>query len=630
MIRPAQDARFGDYQANCAMPLSKQLGKPSRVVAEQIVERVDVADLCEPPEVAGPGFINLRLRADWLARQAQQAVADERLNIARIERPRTIVLDYSSPNVAKPMHVGHIRSTVIGQALDRTLRFIGHKVISDNHLGDWGTQFGMIIFGYKHFLDREQYAQQPVEELGRLYKLVNQLVDYHALRARYDELAERARRLAADVERLRHEPPTGDKAQHKKLAKQREQLQRKAKEAQEELASAEKKIAAVEQDPVKAELARAHPDIGARVLDETARLHAGDPENRRLWEEFMPKCREELHRTYRRLGIEFDYELGESFYHDRLAGVVEQLQQRGLAVESNGAICVFLDGFETPMIVRKSDGAYLYATTDLATIEYRMETWKPDAMLYVVDSRQSEHFAKLFATARLWGYSDVEFQHISFGTVLGEDGKPYRTREGEAVSLDDLLDEAVRRAYAVVCQVDDGKKGGRELSDEQRRHVAEVVGLGAIKYRDLSHNRTSDYVFSFDKMLELDGNTSAYLQYAYARVQNIFSRGNIDPETLRGQDAAIRLEQPEERALALATLRFHEALEDVVAEYRPNHLTSYLYDLAGTFSRFYTQCKVLEAESPELRASRLRLCDLTGRTIRTGLELLGIDVVDKM
>src|SRR5690606_22776632 len=262
-------------------------------------------------------------------------------------------------------------------------------------------------------------------------------------------------------------------------------------------------------------LARAHPDIGARVRDETARLHAGDPENRRLWEEFMPKCREELHRTYRRLGIEYDYELGESFYHDRLAGVVEQLQQRGLAVERHGAICVFLDGFETPMIVRKSDGAYLYATTDLATIEYRMETWKPDAMLYVVDSRQSEHFAKLFATARLWGYSDVEFQHISFGTVLGEDGKPYRTREGEAVSLDDLLDEAVRRAYAVVCQVDDGKKGGRELSDEQRRHVAEVVGLGAIKYRDLSHNRTSDYVFSFDKMLELDGNTSAYLQYAY-------------------------------------------------------------------------------------------------------------------
>jgi arginyl-tRNA synthetase len=630
MIRPAQDARFGDYQANCAMPLGKQLGKPPREIARQIVEKLEIDDLCEPPEIAGPGFINLRIRGDWLAGWMSAAARDERLGIAPPERPRTYVVDYSSPNVAKPMHVGHIRSTVIGDSLYRTLQFLGHRAISDNHLGDWGTQFGMIIFGYKHFLDAQAYRENPVQELGRLYKLVNQLVEYHELAAGTEQRVARLKQLEDELAGFQNESLPADPAQAKPWKRQRERLQQKVREGRADNEAAEKKIAAVRSDPRQLAWAAAHPDIGAKVLAETARLHAGDPESRRLWEEFLPACRQDIQRIYERLGIHFDYELGESFYHQHLEPVVRDLEERKLAVNSDGATCLFLEGFETPMIVRKSDGAFLYATTDLATIKYRMETWQPNAILYVVDIRQSEHFAKLFAAARLWGYKDVELQHVSFGTVLGEDGKPYKTREGQAVSLEVLLDEAVVRAYQVVASIDDAQEQGPELTEAERRRVAEVVGHGAIKYRDLAHNRTSDYVFSFDKMLELDGNTSAYLQYAYARVQKIFARGEVSIEDLRRREVPIQLEEPEERQLALALVRFHEALEDVIHDYRPNILTAYLYDLAGAFSKFYTQCRVLKAESDELRVSRLLLCDATGRTLRAGLHLLGIEAVDKM
>ncbi len=637
LIRPAQDAKFGDYQANCAMPLGKQLGQPPRAIAEQLIRGLQLDDICHPPEIAGPGFINLRVRDEWLAGQLLRAVGDERLGVEPASPGRTFVVDYSSPNVAKPMHVGHIRSTVIGDALYRTLSFLGHRVVSDNHLGDWGTQFGMIIYGFKNFLDQDAYARRPVEELGRLYKLVNQLVEYHEFKLRRPQFAQQLEKMAGQLEELaaRHGTLTG--AEQKKAAKDRDRLATKLREGREELERLDGKLAAIEQHPEKRRWAAEHPQIGAQVLEETAKLHAGDAENRGLWAEFLPGCRLEIQKVYLRLGVRFDFELGESFYHDMLPKVVQELEARGLAVTSEGATCVFLEGFDAPMIVRKSDGAFLYATTDLATIQYRMATWHPDVVLYVVDIRQSDHFGKLFAAAKKWGYDSVDLQHISFGTVLGEDGKPYKTREGEAVSLEALLDEAVARAYHVVCSQDDKKDGGGELSDDERRRVAEVVGHGAVKYRDLSHNRTSDYVFSFDKMLELDGNTSAYLQYAYARVQNIFAKGEVARDELRQQAADPAFPPPvfltpEERHLAMGLLRFHETLEEVLVDYRPNILTSYLYELSQQFSKFYTnpQCKVLKAETPLLRNHRLLLCDLAGRTLGRGLGLLGIQVVDKM
>jgi len=630
LIRPAQDARFGDYQANCAMPLGKQMGQSPRDVAAAIVERLDIEDMCLAPEIAGPGFINLRLKDQWLAAELARRVNDERLGVPPVARARTYVIDYSSPNVAKPMHVGHIRSTVIGDALARTLRFLGHRAITDNHLGDWGTQFGMIIYGYKHFRDEAAYQREPVTELGRLYKLVNQLVDYcETRRAMPDlerQLAEREAALAGQRPLLAGD----DKSLRKKAEKAIRKLESQVQEARDELAAAQRKIQAIDTSPVLSRLAAQHPSIAEAALQETAKLHAGDPENLALWHEFLPRCRLDIQRIYDRLDIRFDYEYGESFYHGQLAGVVEEFRQRGLARDSEGAVCVFLDGFDAPMIIQKRDGAFLYATTDLATIEYRMKTWNPDAILYVVDHRQSEHFDKLFSAARLWGCQQVELQHISFGTVMGEDGKPYKTRSGDTVGLEGLLDEAVSKAYAVVCANDDAKPGGPELSEDDRRHIAHVVGHAAIKYADLSQNRTSDYVFSFDKMVALEGNTATYMQYSYARTQSIFAKGKVDLGALRRAADQLALQEPAERALGLKLLQFAEALQDTVADYRPSQLTSYLFDLAKSFSEFYHQCPVLTADTETLRISRLLLCGLTGRTIRQGLDLLGIHVVDKM
>ncbi|HEX4131158.1 MAG TPA: arginine--tRNA ligase [Pirellulales bacterium] len=551
MIRPTQDAKFGDYQANCAMPLGKRLGRNPRDVATEIVSRLQVAELCDPPTLAGPGFINLRLRDDWLVGHLAAAVNDERLGVPLAERPRTYVVDYSAPNVAKPMHVGHIRSTVIGDALYRVLKFLGHHAVGDNHLGDWGTQFGMILSGYKQFLDADAYRRSPVDELASLYRKVNQLADEQ-------------------------------------------------------------------------------PAVAEQALQETVKLHAGDPENLRLWQEFMPPCLEAIDRIYQRLSVTFDVALGESFYHPRLGEVVDSLTACGLARESDGALCVFLDGYETPMIVRKRDGAFLYATTDLATIKYRMETWKPDAILYVVDHRQSLHFEQLFATAKLWGYGDVELKHVSFGTVLGEDGRPFKTRSGDTVGLTGLLDEAVARAHRIVSENDDAKPGGAELSAAERHRIAETVGIAALKYADLSQNRTSDYTFSYDKMLAMNGNTATYMQYAYARVQSIFRRGGVDVAALRAAGKPIALVDPAEQALARRLLRFSEALDAMVVDYRPHQLTTYLFELAEGYSTFFERCPVLKADTPATRDSRLLLCDLTARTIRKGLELLGIAVVEQM
>ena len=635
LIRRSQDARFGDYQANCAMPLGKQLRRPPREVAAEIVERLDVADLCGSPEIAGPGFINFHLRDDWLVEQLMSAVSDQRLGIAPTSAPRTFVVDYSAPNVAKPMHVGHIRSTVIGDSLYRTLRFLGHQVISDNHIGDWGTQFGMILFGYQNFLDARAYEQSPVAELSRLYRLVSQLVEYHALKKSRPMLANQITELEANVAASRSQveaaTDSGKKpsAEQKKEAKALRRSVQQLRESRDALAALDTKLAAVENDQRRSQLAKEHPTIGDDVLAETAKLHAGDAQRRVLWEEFLPKCLKEIGRVYQRLGVTFDHTLGESFYHDRLGLVVKELRAKGLATESDDAVCVFLEGFDTPMIVQKKDGAYLYATTDLATIQYRMEQWKPDAILYVVDHRQSLHFEQLFATARKWGFADVELQHVSFGTVLGENGRPFKTRSGDTVGLESLLDEAVRRAGEKIEEASPETSAAR-VESEDRQRVAQSIGIAALKYADLSHNRTSDYVFSYDKMLALNGNTATYMQYAYARVRSIFGKSGVDPESLRKAGAMISIDQPAERALAVALTRFEEALITMVEDYRPNHLTGYLFELAGSYSTFFEQCPVIKADHEATRDSRLLLCDLTARTLKTGLALLGIDVVERM
>jgi arginyl-tRNA synthetase len=627
MVLPSQDVKFGDYQANMAMPLGKRLGKSPREVAAAIVERLDVADLCEAPEIAGPGFINLRLKDAWVAGVLKHASPDvERVGVEPVAAPRTYVLDYSSPNVAKPMHVGHIRSTVIGDALYRVLKFLGHRTISDNHIGDWGTQFGMIIYGWKHWGDEAAFEKAPVVELTRLYRLVNTLVEFFAMRD--EAIPAQQRRISECEERaaaLELAPTPADAGEQKKRDKQIRQAEAQLTEARAESARLQSVVVETQADLLLGKLIKEHEGIGAAVLAETAALHAGDPTNKALWERILPPCLAEIDETYRRLGVSFDHTLGESFYEEALPGVVEDLKKNRLARESNGAMCIFIEGFDAPFIVQKQDGAFLYATTDLATIQYRMRQWRPDAILYVVDHRQSQHFDQLFATAQKWGYDGVELQHVSFGTVLGDDGKPFKTRSGSSVGLTGLLDEAVERAYAIVAD-----RPEEMLSADERSIVAERVGIGAIKYADLAHNRTSDYKFSYDKMLAMQGNTAAYMQYSYARVSSIFDKGGVDIGKLRASGASISLDHPAERALGLAILQFSEALDRVVVDYRPNLLTDYLYDLAGKYSVFFENCPVLKAESDELRNSRLLLCDLTARTLKRGLNLLGIEVVERM
>ncbi len=547
MLTRCNDPKFGDYQANFAMSLAKSLGKNPREVAGAMREDILAANtdgMLAGVEVAGPGFLNFTLNDAWMVNLLSAALKNDRLAVPVADVPRTIILDYSSPNVAKPMHVGHIRSTVIGNALYRILKFLGHRVIGDNHLGDWGTQFGMIIYGWKHFRDDDAFAAAPVPELSRLYRLVREKMD-----------------------------------------------------ADEQIADACRK--------------------------ETERLHSGDAENLSLWKQFMPFCLEEIDRVYDRLDVHFDETLGESFYNDRLPGVVQMLKDKGLARESNGAVCVFFEGRENPMIVQKKDGAYLYATTDIATIEYRMERFSPDAILYVVDHRQSEHFEMLFQCVRMMGYENLELRHVSFGTVLGEDRRPFKTRSGDTVGLEGLLDEAVARAKAVLAE------NSSDIPPETLEETAQNIGIAALKYADISQNRDSDYIFSYDKMLAMNGNTATYMQYAYARVRSIFTKGGITPEAVISR-AELQLTHPAERALAVELLRFTEALEASVKDYRPNFLSAYLYELANRYSTFFESCPVLRAETEALRDSRLLLCDLTARTISQGLELLGIRTVQRM
>jgi arginyl-tRNA synthetase len=566
MLKPAQDARFGDYQANCAMALAKVLGQPPRQIAQTISERLDRGDLLEAPEIAGPGFINLRLRADWLAQRLQDLARDERLGVEPARPARTVVLDYSSPNVAKPMHVGHLRSTIIGDALARLLRFLGHKVISDNHLGDWGTQFGMLLYGYKHQRDEVALARDPVQEMVRLYLLVR-----NEIRA---------------AEAVEDDPENAKRYEAEELARSRQVLE--------------------------------------AVRCETAKLHAGDAENLALWQKFIPWSNAEIEAIYRRLDIHFDHTHGESFYQPMLADVVHDLLDRGIACPSQGAVAVFFGEKQAPALVRKSDGAFTYTTSDLATIRYRMNEWCPDAILYVVGTPQSLHFRNLFAIARRWGYDKIELEHINFGSVQASSGKVMATREGGAPLLEELLDAAVARARQVV------EANSPDLDPSAQQVVAEAVGIGAVKYADLSQNRTSDYVFDPDKMTAMDGNTATYMQYAYARNRSIFRKGDVDAEPLRTAPPLPQLETPYERALALQLVRFPEALESAAADYRPNLITNYLWDLARAYSGFFVNCPVLKAETPELRQGRLLLCDLTARVIQRGLDLLGIRTIERM
>lgn len=620
MIRSSQDPKFGDFQANCAMPLAKKSGMPPRDLAQQMVDQVQLDDLCETIEVAGPGFINLKLRTDWLQDQARQVVSDERLGVHHVE-PKKIVIDYSSPNVAKPMHVGHLRSSVIGNCLERVLRFLGHEVISDNHIGDWGTQFGMIIYGYRHFVDEAAYRQEPVAELARLYRLVNQISDYHEASAKQPAIEDQISSVSAQITEV-EESDEEAKKKKKTLKKLRSELSG----LQETLAGMQARQEAINSDSELQKLAAQHVDIARLARLETAKLHSGDQENRALWEEFLPECLNALDHVYAKLGVSFDKTLGESFYQPMLADVVADLKEKGLATDSDGAVCVFAEGNDAPFIVQKSDGAYTYATTDLATIRYRVEEFGSQVMLYVVDTRQSEHFKLLTDTARRWGYDHVEIQHVNFGTVLGDDRRPFKTRSGDTVGLESLLDEAVARAHEVVVENDPSGN----LDEETRRAVAEAVGIGGIKYADLHHNRESDYVFSWEKMLARHGDTATYIQYANARINGIFRKGGVDLESLRSHKDSLRLEQAAERALTIQLLSFADVLAVVEREMRPNALTQFLFETADRFSTFYQECPVLKEEDEHVRISRLLLCDLTTRTLTQGLSLLGIDAPEQM
>ena len=553
LVRPCADSRFGDYQTSALISLAKERKMNPRQMANDVVARLDVAAWCEKVEIAGAGFLNFRLRAPAIGEVLQAAARGEHLFFLPTRRSRTIVLDFSSPNVAKPMHVGHIRSTILGDSLARAFRLLGHQVITDNHLGDWGTQFGKLLVGWKQRLDLAGLRSDPIGEMERLYREVN---------------------------------------------------------------------AACDADPAVLDQAR----------QELVKLQKGDPENLRLWQEMIALSQRQFDAIYRRLGVRFDHTLGESYYNPRLKNVVQQLVEAGIARESEGAMAVFFDDRpdlkDHPALIQKSDGAANYTTTDLATLTYRWETWRPDEIVYVTDGRQQLHFQQLFAIFPRWQpATSVKLVHVWFGAILGEDGKPFKARSGDTIRLADLLDEAEQRALGVVTAKNP------DLKEDERREIARVVGLGAIKYADLLPNRQSDYVFSWDKMLALNGNTAPYLLYAYTRIRSILRKWQ--EETAAPFDAAqaarspFVLATPEELTLAKHLLKFGLVLEAVTEECRPNYLCNYLYDLAGHYARFYENCPVIKAGEPE-RSTRLAMCELTGRVLRQGLEVLGIETTEKM
>ncbi|MCL4176425.1 MAG: arginine--tRNA ligase [Verrucomicrobia bacterium] len=547
-VQPCPDPRFGDYQVNAMMALAKARKLNPRQLATDLLSHLDVADGCEPPTVAGAGFLNFRLKPAAIAGVLEAAARGEHLFFVPAEKPRVIVVDFSSPNVAKAMHVGHIRSTILGDSLARIFRLLGHRVITDNHIGDWGTQFGKLLVGWKQHLDRSALERDSLAEMERLYRLIN---------------------------------------------------------------------AECEKNPALLDLAR----------QELLKLQQGDPENRSIWQEMIDDSRHQFDTIYDRLGVRFDQTLGESFYNPRLNALIDELNRRGIAEESDGARVVFFPDHpelkQHPAIVLKRDGAANYTTTDLATLAHRLETWQPNEIVYVTDGRQQLHFKQLFAVFRRWQpEARVTLAHVWFGSILGEDGKPFKTRSGEVIRLSDLLDEAEDRAFKVVSEKNP------DLAEAVRREIARTVGLGALKYADLLPNRQGDYVFSWDRMLALNGNTAPYLQYAYTRIRSIFRKSGFTPEQLAAAPAFV-LAESDELALAKQLLNFGLVLEGAAREYRPNFLCNYLYDLAGLFARFYENCPVLKAEEPA-RSTRLALCELTARVLREGLDTLGIETPEQM
>jgi arginyl-tRNA synthetase len=542
-LTPATDPRFGDYQTNAALILAKQRGENPRELAAKILSRLDVGELTEPPAIAGAGFINFTLRPGAVAEKTAELLRDERLGVAKTTAPRRIVIDFGSPNVAKPMHVGHIRSTVLGDALARIAQFLGHEIIRDNHIGDWGTQFGMVIYGWKNFLDREALQRDPIAELVRIYKEANE---------------------------------------------------------------------------------RGTADLAVREAcrQELVKLQAGDPENVSIWKQSVDLSMQEFERAYEALDIHYDIQRGESFYNDRLPGVVERLLQSGIAEMSEGAVCVFFRDVpelaDKPCIVRKRDGGYNYATTDIATVDYRLKDLKADTVWIVTGAPQILHFKEIFEIARREGYK-ADFRHITNGSILGEDRKLMKTRSGENVPLRDLLEEAKVRARRMV------EEKNPDLSEAEKNEIAEQIGLGAVKYSDLSQYRMTDYVFSWDRMLSLQGNTAPYLQNAYVRIRSIFRKlgeaASVPPQLV--------LTEPAEISLAKKVSQFAEVVPQVLNDFRPNILANYLFELANDFHAFYEACPVLKSEEPT-RSSRLALSELTGRVLQKGLELLGIKVPERM
>jgi len=542
-LTQATDPRFGDYQTNAALVLGKQRSENPRAVAEKILQHLNAADLCESPTVAGAGFINFTLLPGAVANKTAELFTDERLGVARSTSLRKIVIDFGSPNVAKPMHVGHIRSTALGDALARIATFLGHDVIRDNHIGDWGTQFGMVIWGWKNLLDREALQRGPLAEIVRIYKETN-------------------------------ERSTSD------------------------------------------------PAVRDACRQELVKLQSGDKENIDIWNECVALSMQDFQHVYQLLDIHYDIQCGESFYNDRLAGVVERLLKSGIAEISEGAVVVFFRDIpelaDKPCIVRKSDGGFNYATSDIATVDYRITELKRDTVWYVVGAPQTLHFKQIFEIARREGHR-ADFRHVPFGNVLGEDRKLMKTRSGENVPLRQVLEEACARARKII------EEKNPNLADAEKVDIARTIGIGAVKYADLSQYRMTDYVFSWDKMLALQGNTAPYLQNAYVRVRSIFRKAG---------EAAAKIEkfvlhEAAEITLAKRLCQFAEMVPQVLNDFRPNILANYLFELANSFHAFYEGCPVLRSDEP-VRSSRLALCDLTGRVLQRGLDLLGIKVPEKM
>lgn len=569
MVKPASRPEFGDYQADGCLAAAKSLQTHPRRLAEAAAEKLDLSDLAEKVEVAGAGFLNIFLRRDWLQERLSALAADpERLGVSRSPTPRTVVVDYSGPNLAKEMHVGHLRSTIIGDALVRVLRFLGWRVIPQNHVGDWGTQFGMLIAQWEEESRSRPAEKTPVSDMEDFYR---------AAKKKFDE----------------------------------------------------------------------DPTFAARCREYVVKLQRGDERTVSLWKQVVTQSLEHAQSIYDSLGILLTREdiRGESFYNEDLPQVVARLEEKGLLQISEGAAGVSLEEFQNQqgqpffLIVRKSDGGYLYATTDLAALWFRCGKgkqdgridWAADRILYVTDSRQAQHFAQVFTVARQAGFvpPTVSLEHVPFGMMLGTDGRPFKTREGGTVKLRDLIRQAEQRAADLV------RRKNPELPEAEVQTIAHRVGIGALKYADLSQNRASDYVFSWDKMLSLEGNTAPYLQYAYARIRSIFRKQGTDngePEAGSGQERAIgeiRLDEPAERTLGVKLLQFPETVEAVAETCLPNLLCSYLYDLAGGFMGFYESCPVLKAQDP-LRQSRLTLCRLAAQVLQTGLRLLGIETLEQM